>query len=160
MFLLCILVALPGASEAQVATASTAVVTKAPLPTLAEGVLSSHQGLLVELVTKAGLMPTLSSAGAYTFFVPSEEGLTKLQTQSPDDLKSILSQHIVPGVVLMKDMRDGATLKTMGGGTLRILKKKDAILIDGIRITSGDQAFSNGVWHQLKGVLHAPVSLL
>ncbi|AMM50906.1 hypothetical protein TH61_06475 [Rufibacter sp. DG15C] len=156
-FLACIGFALPSASQAQV-VASAASTAKTPLPTLAEGIVSSNQTVLLDLVTKAGLMPILSNAGAYTFFAPSEEGLEQLKTKTPDELKTILSQHIVLGMITTKDMHDGARLKTLGGGSLRILKKKSDILIDGVRITSADQPFSNGVWHQIKGALSAPVS--
>lgn len=157
-FLLSIGLAIPVTSHAQVVTASTAGTAKLPLTTIAEGIVSSNQKDLLDLVTKAGLMPVLSSAGAYTFFAPSEEGLVQLRSKTPDELKTILSQHIVQGNVTTKDMHDGARLKTFGGGSLRILKKKGAILIDGVKITNADQPFSNGTWHQINGVLSAPVS--
>ncbi|WP_205504301.1 fasciclin domain-containing protein [Rufibacter psychrotolerans] len=117
---------------------------------LAEGIAQKDR-LLLDLVTKAGLMPVLSSGEELTFFAPSAQALALHQNDSPDQLRSFLEQHIVKGTFTKEALRDGADLKTLSGTNLRICKKKGAVLVSGVRLKETDQLYANGVWHRLNG---------
>jgi uncharacterized surface protein with fasciclin (FAS1) repeats len=145
-----LLTALPVAAQAQIAMTGAAATAKVAQMTLAEGLTHQHT-LLLELVTKAGLMPLLSHNEPYTFFAPSEAALAPYKNASPDELREFLGQHLVASSLTSEDLKDGTDIKNINGNNLRIYRKKDAILVDGVRLQETDQMFTNGVWHQLNG---------
>ena len=135
---------------------------------------SQEHSTLLAAVKAAGLTETLSGAGPYTVFAPTNAAFQKLpagaaeglmQPQSKAELTRILTYHVVPGVVTAKDLgaaieRGGgkAQLATVGGATLTAAKSGDGITIsDGkngvARVTQADLAQSNGVVHVIDGVL-------
>ncbi|MGV3538870.1 MAG: fasciclin domain-containing protein [Rufibacter sp.] len=131
--------------------AGTSASTKAARMSVGEGLAAHNQQELLELVTKAGLMPLLSNGEAYTFFTPSAEALAKYQGEAPETIKAFLSKHIVKGALTTADLKDGSDIRTIDGSKLRICRKKGAVIVDGVRLQTTDQVFSNGVMHQLKG---------
>ncbi len=139
-----------GQAQAFLATGTSASAKTARM-SVGEGLAANNQQELLELVTKAGLMPLLSNGEAYTFFAPSPQALAKYQSEAPETLRSFLSKHIVKGAYTAADLRDGADVQTINGGKLRICKKKGAVIVDGVRLQATDQVFANGVMHQLKG---------
>ncbi|GGK73161.1 hypothetical protein GCM10011405_21600 [Rufibacter glacialis] len=137
-------------SEGQSLMGKVAASAKVSSLSLGEGIAQQNP-LLLELVTRAGLMPVLSNGEAYTFFAPAESTLAQHQQDSPEQLKAFLEQHIVKGSLTTQDLRDGADLTSLRGSSLRICRKKGDILVSGVRLTQPDQLFSNGVWHQMNG---------
>jgi uncharacterized surface protein with fasciclin (FAS1) repeats len=89
---------------------------------------------LVAAVKAAGLVDTLSGAGPFTVFAPTNEAFAKLpagtvdtllKPENKDQLVKILTYHVVAGKVsakdLMKKIKKGggkAELKTVQGGTI------------------------------------------
>jgi len=129
---------------------------------------------LVAAVKAAGLVDTLSSAGPFTVFAPTNEAFAKLPAGTVDTLvkpenkgtlTSILTYHVVAGNVsaaeLVKMIKTGggkATLKTVNGANLTAsLKGKNVVLTDekgGIStVTIADVYQSNGVVHVIDTVL-------
>lgn len=138
-------------AQAQV-LASTAATSKVARMSMAEGIAANNRALL-DLITKAGLVPVLSSSEAYTFLAPPPEAIPKLQQKSPEELKELFLDHILVGTVTSADFKDGTDVKTLGGGTLRVFRKKNSIWIDGLELKEADQLFVNGVLHQLSGIM-------
>ncbi len=129
---------------------------------------------LVAAVKAAGLVDTLSSAGPFTVFAPTNTAFEKLPAGTVDklvmpDMKptltKILTYHVVAGKMtsadLMKAIKDGggsANLKTVEGGTLTAKMDGDKlVLIDekggGAVVEQADVMQSNGVAHVIDGVL-------
>lgn len=125
-------------------------------------------------VRASGLDATLAGPGPYTVLVPSDQAFAQLpegalndlmQPEARGQLTDILTYHILPGVVLVEDIRraidnaDGrAILATMGGETLTATREGDNIVLadaGGGRavITQADMQRSNGVMHHINGVL-------
>ncbi|MGZ3755667.1 MAG: fasciclin domain-containing protein [Mucilaginibacter sp.] len=135
---------------------------------------SKDHTTLVAAVKAAGLVETLSSAGPFTVFAPTNEAFNKLpagtvetlvKPENKATLTKILTYHVVAGKVtaaelvgLIKKGNGKAVLKTVQGGTLTAtLKGKKVILTDEkggtATVTIADVMQSNGVIHVIDTVL-------
>jgi uncharacterized surface protein with fasciclin (FAS1) repeats len=135
---------------------------------------SKDHTTLVAAVKAAGLVETLSSAGPFTVFAPTNAAFNKLpagtvetlvKPENKGTLTTILTYHVVAGkmsaadvVAAIKAGNGKAMLKTVQGGTLTAsLKGKSVILTDekgGMsKVTIADVNQSNGVIHVVDTVL-------
>lgn len=135
---------------------------------------SADHTTLVSAVKAAGLDKTLSGAGPYTVFAPTNAAFAKLPAGTVDTLlkpeskaalTGILTYHVVPGVVLAEDLKRSiqrgngkAELATVGGGKLTATEADGAIVLTDAkggqaRVTQGDVLQSNGVVHVIDAVL-------
>lgn len=135
---------------------------------------SSDHSSFVSAVKSAGLDATLSGSQPYTVFAPNNAAFQKIAgggaqaMMQPDrkaELVSVITNHIVPGVVTATDLttaiqRGGgkAQIATVGGGNLTASQNGGAIILTDAkggqaRVTPSDQAQSNGVVHSLDTVL-------
>ena len=112
--------------------------------------------LLKETLMQAGLSGVLMDAGPYTFFAPSDAALEKYKNTDPGKLKAILMSHVVPGRLLQEDFKDGSKLTTLSGKEITVFRKGNQLLINGVRLTSGDEMAQNGVMHQVENWLVTP----
>ena len=129
---------------------------------------------LVAAVKAAGLVDTLSSAGPFTVFAPTDAAFAKLpagtvdtlvKPESKDTLVKILTYHVVPGKIssgdLVKMIKDGngkATAKTVQGEELTFtLSGKKVVITDAkggkSTVTTANVYQSNGVIHVVDTVL-------
>ncbi|WP_162054057.1 fasciclin domain-containing protein [Pontibacter pamirensis] len=109
--------------------------------------------VLANLITKAGLTPILSDKELYTVLAPPEAELTALQQLAPARLRAVISNHILKGAYLEKDLKDGSTVETLARTKLNIFRKKDHTLVNGARIETKNIQVSNGVLHGLSSKL-------
>lgn len=135
---------------------------------------SKDHTTLVAAVKAAGLVETLSSAGPFTVFAPTNKAFNKLpagtvetllKPENKGTLTTILTYHVVAGkmsasdiVAAIKAGNGKATMKTVQGGTLTAsLKGKSVILTDekgGMsKVTIANVNQSNGVIHVIDTVL-------
>jgi len=124
--------------------------------------------ILVEAVLAADLQGTLSSAGPFTVFAPTnaafaallhELRVTKAQLLADKTLlTTVLTYHVLPAKVLAKDVTDGLKATTVqgqqftlnkAGGTLHILDASQR----GANVVVTDVQASNGVIHVIDRVL-------
>ena len=108
---------------------------------------SKNHTTLVAAIKAAGLVETLSSAGPFTVFAPTNDAFDKLpagtvetlvKPESKETLTSILTYHVVPGKLSAADIlakiKEGngvATLTTVQGEKLSAsLKGSSVILTD------------------------------
>ncbi len=105
--------------------------------------------LLIDMLTTAGLVPALSSSTAYTLLAPPDEALEIMKEESPERLRLLLAGHILKGRYLQKDLKDGATVETLAGTSIKICRKKGSTLVNGVKITSTEASVENGVLHHL-----------
>ncbi|MDP5102892.1 MAG: fasciclin domain-containing protein [Erythrobacter sp.] len=129
---------------------------------------------LVTAVTAADLGETLSGAGPFTVFAPTNDAFAKLPagtvekltTDDKDTLKAILTYHVVAGAVdaatltaAIAEAGDaGYTITTVGGGTLNAkIVDGGVVLTDAAggtaKVTATDVAASNGMIHVIDTVL-------
>lgn len=135
---------------------------------------SAEHKLLARAVQAAGLSATLSGAGPYTLFAPTDAAFAKLPAGAADGLMQptakgqltrLLVFHAVPGVVMAQDLEKAidkaggkAKLATLGGGTLTFSPADGGLSVtDGrggiARVTGADAVRSNGVVHSVDAVL-------
>ncbi len=122
---------------------------------------------LVTAVKAAGLVETLEGAGPYTVFAPTNAAFdalpagtldTLLKPESIDQLKAILTYHVVSGEVLAQDLKNGQVITTVQGGTLTVsIMGEEVSLTDAkgnkVMVEKADVDADNGVVHVISGVL-------
>ncbi len=123
---------------------------------------------LVTAVTAAGLVETLSGAGPFTVFAPTNDAFAKLPAGTVEglvkpaakaDLTKILTYHVVPGKMTAADLTAAITagggkaeLTTVQGGKLTATASGGTITLTDAKggkstVTQGDVMQSNGVVH-------------
>jgi uncharacterized surface protein with fasciclin (FAS1) repeats len=171
--------ALASASFGQAFAQEPKMVGGAPMyadKTIVENAVNSKDHTtLVAAVQAAGLVDTLSGAGPFTVFAPTNAAFGKLPAgtvenlvmpENKDTLTSVLTYHVVPGSHDAQDLVNRiaqgggkATLKTVEGGTLTFTQpdsKRIAIMDESgntARTTIFDVTQSNGVIHVVDTVL-------
>lgn len=123
---------------------------------------------LVEAVTAADLGPTLSGAGPFTVFAPTNEafasllaelGLTKAQLLANKPLlTAVLKYHVLGARVARSAVAPGQPVTPLEGGIFKIdATGADLVITDGrnrtARIVATDIPASNGVIHAIDKVL-------
>jgi uncharacterized surface protein with fasciclin (FAS1) repeats len=123
---------------------------------------SADHTTLVTAVKAAGLAETLSGAGPFTVFSPTNAAFDKLpkgtvetlvKPESKAKLTGILTYHVVPGAVKAADLKDGQKLKTVQGEELTVSVKDGKVMINGANVSIADVVSSNGVTHVIDAVL-------
>jgi len=143
--------------------------------TIADNIAASpiHTSLAAAL-TQAGLAQTLSSAGPFTVFAPTDAAFTQVPPVTRDGwmrpaqrsvLAGVLNYHVVPGKLTAADLAaqiDAAggqlTLKTVDGQDLMVRESGDSILLTSASgnkavVTQADVGQANGVVHVIDAVL-------
>ena len=117
---------------------------------------------LVAAVKAGDLVGTLSSAGPFTVFGPTNEAFAALPAGTLDnllkhknqaELVDVLTYHVVAGNVQAKDLKDGQMLTTVEGKTLTVRIAGSTVLINSAKVVIADVEASNGVVHVVDGVL-------
>jgi uncharacterized surface protein with fasciclin (FAS1) repeats len=135
---------------------------------------SADHTTLVAAVKAAGLVETLSGAGPFTVFAPTNEAFaalpagtveTLLKPENKDQLVKILTCHVVAANAMAADVTkmitDGkgkAEIKTVGGCVLTATEKDGKVMITDetggmATVTIADVKQSNGVIHVIDKVL-------
>lgn len=122
---------------------------------------------LVSAVKAAGLVETLQGEGPFTVFAPTNAAFdalpagtldTLLKPESKDQLKAILTYHVVSGKVMAADLKDGQVVATVQGAELTVsLMDGKVYLTDAkgnkVMVEQADVPADNGVVHVISGVL-------
>ena len=122
---------------------------------------------LVAAVTEAGLVETLSGAGPFTVFAPTDDafaaaldalGLTAEELLASDDLAAILTYHVVAGEVdaATAISLDGQSAETVNGASIDISVVDGNVMINNATVIGADVAASNGIIHIIDTVLLPP----
>jgi uncharacterized surface protein with fasciclin (FAS1) repeats len=135
---------------------------------------SKDHTTLVAAVKAAGLITTLKGSGPFTVFAPTNAAFdalpagtvdTLLKPENKATLTKILTYHVVAGRLDAEGLEaqakangGKATLKTVSGGTLTVMKKGNAWVVSDEKggtatITISNVYQSNGVIHVVSSVL-------
>ncbi|MBX9785579.1 MAG: fasciclin domain-containing protein [Chitinophagaceae bacterium] len=123
---------------------------------------SADHTTLVAAVKAAGLVETLSGAGPFTVFTPTNAAFDKLpkgtvegllKPEKKADLTGILTYHVVAGSFKAADLKDGQMLKTVNGKELKVTIKDGKVMINGAAVTAADLVAGNGVVHVIDAVV-------
>ena len=135
---------------------------------VAAAMQSQDHQTLVAAVKAGGLVDTLAGRGLFTVFAPTDAAFVKLpagtvdtllKPANRDQLRSVLTYHVVAGKVgsaqLVDAIRKGggqAMLKTVQGGTLTASLSGNSVVITDAAggtatVTKADLVQSNGIIH-------------
>merc|ERR1712238_539562 len=124
---------------------------------------------LVAAVVAGDLVETLSSAGPFTVFAPTNDAFAALpagtldsllQPENKGTLVDILTYHVVSGKVLSTDLAPSQDVSTVQGDTLLIKARDGAVTVNGRNVVAADNEATNGVAHIIDGVLLPPAPTL
>lgn len=122
---------------------------------------SEDHTTLVAAVKAAGLATSLSNAGPFTVFAPTNAAFDKLpagtvedllKPEKKGDLENILGYHTYVGVLKTEYMQDGQNFDMVYGGKVKITKQGDKTFVNGSEIVATIET-SNGIIHVIGDVL-------
>jgi len=157
---LLVVAALAAAAIGASASASTASKSEGDKNIVQTALAAGQFTTLASLLTKAGLVDTLSSGGPFTVFAPTDAAFAKVPkatldtlAENPAQLKSVLLYHVVPGRVAAADVVKLTSAKTLEGRSVAIKVVDGSVYVDQAKVTTPDVAASNGVIHVIDSVL-------
>ena len=166
-----VLAACAPTAPAAPAAAPTAMPANTPMPTEAPqtivdiAVADGRFGTLVEAVVAAGLVETLSGAGPFTVFAPTDDAFAKLPAGTLEDLlkpenkqmlTDILLYHVVPGSVKAADVVTLTEAETALGKMVTVKVEGDKVFINDAQVIITDIVASNGIIHVVDTVILPP----
>ena len=122
---------------------------------------SKDHSTLVAAVKAAGLVTSLSNAGPFTVFAPTNAAFDKLpagtvegllKPEKKGDLENILGYHTYVGNLKTEYMQDGQEYDMVYGGKVKITKQGDKTFVNGSEIVATIPT-SNGLIHVIGDVL-------
>lgn len=122
---------------------------------------SKDHTTLVTAVKAAGLVTSLSNAGPFTVFAPTNSAFDKLPRGTVDgllkpekkgDLENILGYHTYVGILKTEYMQDGQEFDMVFGGKVKITKEGEKTYVNGSEIVVSITT-SNGIIHVIGDVL-------
>lgn len=124
-------------------------------------VASKDHTTLVAALKQADLVTSLSNAGPFTVFAPTDEAFSKLPAGTVDDLmknenkeklQTILQYHVTLSAMKIESFKDGQTLGMVDGTNATIHIKDGKTMINDAVIIASVSA-SNGMIHVIDKVL-------
>ena len=120
---------------------------------------------LAAALQAAGLVETLKGAGPFTVFAPTDAAFAKLpagtvetllKPENKDQLRRVLTYHVVPGKVTTADVSKMSSAKAVSGDTLKIAAKNGKVMVNNANVVTADVGASNGVIHVVDTVILPP----
>ena len=112
-------------------------------------------------LTEAGLIDKLKEPGPFTVFAPTDEAFAKLPAGTLDSwlqnkaaLTKILTYHVVPGKVMVKDLTMYSEAKTVLGEPVRVNTGSTVgVVVETSLVVKADIPATNGVIHAIDKVM-------
>jgi transforming growth factor-beta-induced protein len=113
-------------------------------PTIPQLAAAANLTTLVAAVTAAKLGTTLSGAGPFTVFAPTNEAFAALpagvltallKPVNIADLVNVLQYHVVSGEVLSTDLKNGQEVKTLEGQDVNITNTGSNVSVNAAKVT-------------------------
>ena len=121
---------------------------------------------LVTAVKAAGLVETLSGAGPFTVFAPTNEAFAKvdkealaslLKPENKEALQNVLKYHVVSGTVKAADVVKVDSAKAVNGDKITVEVKDGHVILNGTaKVVKTDIIAGNGVIHVIDTVIMPP----
>jgi uncharacterized surface protein with fasciclin (FAS1) repeats len=143
------------------ASARPATAAAAAKPNLVEtAVAAGNFTTLVSLVKQAGLAETLSGAGPYTVFAPTDKAFKKVPKKTltalgkdKAKLKAVLLYHVAAGRLAAKRVVKRSSIKTLNGKRVKIRVRGRNVFVNQAKVVTADVRASNGIIHVINRVL-------
>jgi transforming growth factor-beta-induced protein len=118
---------------------------------------------LATALEAAGLADTLKGPGPFTVFAPTDEAFAELPVgtvegllANPDQLRAVLTYHVVPGRVTAADVLALTAATTVQGENVAVSAQGGGVRINDANVIQADIMASNGVIHVLDSVILPP----
>ena len=130
--------------------------------TVVDIVVNSDQHETLETaVIAAGLAGTLSGAGPFTVFAPTDAAfaalpngvLADLLADPSGALTDILKYHVVGSKALSTDLSNNQVISTLLGQNVTVSINSEGVFINGSKVIGKDIVAGNGVVHVIDAVL-------
>ena len=116
---------------------------------------------LIATLAATGLSEMLRAPGSVTLFAPSDYAFERLPIETvrlllnhPDRLRAVLRVHVTDGEYRERDLIPFTRLRSQAGADLHLsLTDQGEVLVNGVPVLTADILASNGVIHELDGVL-------
>lgn len=160
-----VVIAVAAAVAAAPATAQHSSSPAKPKQNIVQVASSNPQfSTLVSLIKDAGLVGALSGKGPFTVFAPTNAAFKKIPAATlaqlkanPDQLKAVLTYHVLPKQVLAAQVVKLNAARTLEGSGIKIRTRNGVVRInDTARVTATNVMASNGVIHVITNVLIPP----
>lgn len=122
---------------------------------------------LAAALEAAGLVETLKGAGPFTVFAPTDAAFAKLpagtvenllKPENKDQLRRVLTYHVVSGKVGSTEVTKMKSAKAVSGDTISIAVKDGKVMINNATVVTADVGASNGVIHVIDTVILPPAN--
>jgi uncharacterized surface protein with fasciclin (FAS1) repeats len=118
---------------------------------------------LITTLAATGLSQALLAPGPRTLFAPSDYAFERLPVETvrqflnhPGLLRSVLQAHITDGEFCERDLIPFTRLRSHAGSEIHLsLTDQGEALVNGVPVLTADILATNGVIHELDGVLLA-----
>ncbi len=126
---------------------------------------SKDHTTLVAALKQADLVTSLSNAGPFTVFAPTNAAFDKLPKGTLDelmkddkkaDLQNILQYHVAVSTLKAENFTDGQTLGMVNGDNITISVKDGKIMLNNSATIIASIPASNGIIHVIDAVLLPP----
>lgn len=119
---------------------------------------------LAAALKAADLIETLEAEGPYTVFAPTDNAFAKLpkgtlanllKPENKEQLKKLLTYHVVAGAVTSKMLKAGQ-VETVEGSKITVKIRNRKVMINKANVILADVKASNGVIHAIDTVIMPP----
>lgn len=126
---------------------------------------SKDHTTLVAALKQAELVTSLSNAGPFTVFAPTNAAFDKLPAGTVDglmkddkkaDLQNILQYHVAVAVYKTENMKDGQVIGQANGDNITLSVKDGKVMVNGTANIVASIPASNGIIHVIDAVLLPP----
>lgn len=130
-------------------------------------VSSKDHTMLVAALKQADLVTSLSNAGPFTVFAPTNEAFDKLpggtlaalmKDDKKEDLQNILQYHVALSAFKAESFHDGQVLGMVNGDNITISVKDGKVTLNNTAHIIASMPASNGIVHIIDAVLLPPES--
>jgi uncharacterized surface protein with fasciclin (FAS1) repeats len=117
---------------------------------------------LSKMISDAGLTQTLSGAGPFTVFAPTNAAFKAVPAKTMDELTKnkemltqVLTYHVIPAKAGAADVKQGS-VKSVNGANLALSRAGTYLTVEDAVVTKSDLNATNGVVHVVDRVLLPP----
>jgi uncharacterized surface protein with fasciclin (FAS1) repeats len=128
-------------------------------------VSSKDHTTLVAALKQADLVTSLSNAGPFTVFAPTNDAFNKvdkatleslMKDENKEALQNILQYHVTVSAIKAENLQDGQTLGMVNGDNVKVSVKDGKIMLNNSATIIASIPASNGMIHVIDGVLLPP----
>jgi uncharacterized surface protein with fasciclin (FAS1) repeats len=128
-------------------------------------VSSKDHSTLVAALKQADLVTSLSNAGPFTVFAPTNAAFDKLpagtvealmKPEKKEDLQNILQYHVTVSAMKAESFTDGQVLGMVNGDNVTVTIKAGKVMLNNSATIVASIPASNGMIHVIDGVLLPP----